>query len=137
VAGFIGDNNRADGRVMQLAADGLTAVLRVGGRDLRGRTHPGTLSQGGPGILCVRPEALRLDSGPGGGDAANSLSATVADLIHQGDHWRIQLVPDLMPRAANWMAKCLPGQVPDGMQIGSTVLIRFDQKDAWVLEPGE
>jgi hypothetical protein len=42
-----------------------------------------------------------------------------------------------MPQAGSWMAKCLPGQVPDGMQIGTTVSIRFDQKDAWVLEPGE
>jgi len=137
VARFIGDNNRADGTVTQLAGDGLSAVLRVGGRDLRGRAHPGTLSQGGPGIPCIRPEALQFGAGPWGRDAANSLSATVADLIHQGDHWRIQLVPDLMPQAGSWMAKCLPGQVPDGMQIGSNVSIRFDQKDAWVLEPGE
>ena len=137
VAGFIGDNNRADGTVLQIIDDGQSAVLRVGQTEIHGRAHPGTLSRGSPGILCVRPEALRFGAEPLNASAANSFIATVADIIHQGDHWRIQLMPDLLSQRAGWMAKCLPGQIPDGLQIGSAVSISFDQKDAWVLESGE
>lgn len=137
VAGFIGDNNRAEGIVARLAADGQSAVLRCGELELKGRAHPGTLSEGRPANLCVRPEALRFAAGPAAPGWENALSATVADLIHQGDHWRIQLMPSALRLASGWMAKCLPGQIPDGLQIGSAVTIGFDQKDAWVLDPGE
>jgi putative spermidine/putrescine transport system ATP-binding protein len=137
VAGFIGDNNRADGTVARISTDGQAAVLRVGDVEIHGRAHPGTLTAGRHGILCVRPEALRFGVSTASEGATNSLSATVADLIHQGDHWRIQLMPDQLRQSNGWMAKCLPGQIPEGLQIGSPVTIGFDQKDAWVLEPGE
>ncbi|PLL10481.1 Fe3+/spermidine/putrescine ABC transporter ATP-binding protein [Tabrizicola sp. TH137] len=136
VAGFIGDNNRADGDVAQISEDGNSATLRCGHTSLHGRAHPGKLGSGRSGILCVRPEALILSTETENVKRDSTLVARIIDIIHQGDHWRIQLAPDLGTPSPNWMAKCQPGQVPAGLQIGMNVTVGFDQKDAWVLEPG-
>ncbi|OJU89900.1 MAG: hypothetical protein BGO06_18320 [Shinella sp. 65-6] len=137
VAGFIGDNNRAGGLVAEIAADGHSASLRSGSAVLRGKAHPGKLTAGGAGILCVRPEALVLLVRNAATGCDNNVPATVTDMIHQGDHWRIQLQATAVAADGGWTAKCRPEQIPDGLQIGGPVTIGFNSRDAWVLDLGE
>lgn len=137
VAGFIGDNNRVGGVVAEISADGHSAILRSGNTMLRGRAHPNKLTADGGGIVCVRPEALALIFEDASTGYDNVLSATISDLIHQGDHWRIQLQLTAPNIEGCWTAKCRPYQLPDGLRIGGAVTIGFNRSDAWVLDLGE
>lgn len=137
VAGFIGDNNRADGVVTEMVDGGQAASLRSGSTVLRGKAHPNRLKSGEPGILCVRPEALMLTHENAAVGYDNAVRATIADMIHQGDHWRIQLQPQGVNIDGYWMAKCRPDQISDGLQIGSAATLGFNQRDAWILDLGK
>ncbi|MFK8251844.1 ABC transporter ATP-binding protein [Ancylobacter terrae] len=134
VAGFIGDNNTADGSLVDTGSAGQPARIRLGEVVLGGRAHPGALAAGDAASLCVRPEALRLAGAEAGGDAAdNTVPATVTDMIHQGDHWRLILRPGLPGAALPWMVKCVPAQLPGGLRIGESVSLNFGWQDAWIL----
>ena len=120
VAGFLGDNNRIVGR--------------FAGRDAA--TGEALVEPPGSGLRCARAAAPRWPRRRRGrrrdavraprarapdrrNDARDGMPATVTDLIHQGDHWRLLARP-LMPDAAReadaaqWLVKLSPSALPQG-----------------------
>jgi spermidine/putrescine transport system ATP-binding protein len=85
VASFVGETNRFDGRVTR-SSDGLVEI-ETGLGTLRGRPG-GSLHQGDPAILFVRPERLALGSAALGsvtsGEGANRIPARVDHVDFEG-----------------------------------------------------
>jgi putative spermidine/putrescine transport system ATP-binding protein len=128
VAGFLGDSNRLPG-TLAAREGGLVRLALPGGATLAARAGA-TLAGAAPGreaLLCIRPERLRLAPA----DAPDALPATVADLIHQGDHWRMIARLDAAPDAAPWHVKLPPGPVPDGVRPGARLRLTFAATEAW------
>ena len=126
VAGFVGDNNRL--AVRALPGEGAHVRVEACGVALAARRGATLVSE--VGMLCVRPERLRVR---GAADTQPGLVATVIDLIHQGDHWR--MIARLDQAAADtgaWHAKLPPGTLPDGVAPGQRVRLAFGADDAWV-----
>jgi putative spermidine/putrescine transport system ATP-binding protein len=137
VAGFLGDNNRIVGRFAgRDAATGEALVEPPGsGLTLRARCSR-ALAAGaaaaGNVTLCVRPERVHLL----GTDARDGMPATVTDLIHQGDHWRLlarPLMPDAAAEAdaAQWLVKLSPSALPQGLARGHQIRLGFRPDEAW------
>jgi putative spermidine/putrescine transport system ATP-binding protein len=127
VAGFLGDNNRIVGRLQGRCGDGFALVEPAGaGVTLSARCSAALAAALAPGgtapaqaTLCVRPERLHLLAP----DAREGVPATVVDLIHQGDHWRMLARPALAGTApddgaAQWLVKLSPSALPGGMTRG-------------------
>jgi putative spermidine/putrescine transport system ATP-binding protein len=140
VAGFLGDNNRLAGRLAGRDADGYALVeVRGAGTTLAARCSIGLAAAMAPGgaapaeaTLCVRPERLRLLAP----DAREGVPATVTDLIHQGDHWRVLARPALPAAgadgtAAQWLVKVSPSALPAGLARGEEIRLGFRPDDAW------
>jgi hypothetical protein len=83
--------------------------------------------------LNVRPERMRL-LGPheAAGDALNPWPATVVDLVHQGDHWRLIAQLAGTDNAAPWLVKLPAGAATAGLAPGAAVTLGFAPQDAWV-----
>jgi putative spermidine/putrescine transport system ATP-binding protein len=157
VAGFVGDNNAVAGRVA--GREGGNTATGDGGRIVRlsvlGRE--GTVAARCSDALAaelnltpaparavslnVRPERLRvLGPGEAGGDvggaeagqALNHWPATVVDLIHQGDHWRLIAQIAGADNAPPWLVKLPAGVPPAGLAPGTAVTLGFAPEDAWV-----
>ncbi|MFZ4479249.1 MAG: ABC transporter ATP-binding protein [Rhodoferax sp.] len=142
VANFLGDNNMLNCTLEHgLSANpaAATAVVRTAsGQALQARLC-GTraLAQDASVKLCVRPEFLQLSADSAALATPNRLSATLLDLIHQGDHWRLVARldcaggngPDLAPQ---WFAKISPGALPAGLVVGQNLCLGFRPEDAWV-----
>jgi hypothetical protein len=78
--------------------------------------------------VCVRPERLRVLAPT----EADGLAASVVDLIHQGDHWRMIAKLDLAaPDSAPWHVKLPPGAAPPGAAPGARIRLGFAAEDAW------
>ncbi len=165
VAGFIGDNNPLTGHWLGLEAE--PGLARIAGPQgpLRARCCAALrqacagATAGGPpahALLCIRPERLHLlphgnaagASADGGGAQGNNLAGTLADLIHQGDHWRliVQLehstgawpgAAQVSPQQAcpPWVVKLPPAQLPPGLAPGQHIRLGFRPDDAWAFAP--
>jgi putative spermidine/putrescine transport system ATP-binding protein len=173
VAGFIGDNHPLTGHWLGLEAD--TGLARIAGPQgpLRARCCAALrqactgAAAGGPpthALLCIRPERLHLlpqgtaagaGAGTGAGPAtdndraqSNSLTGTLADLIHQGDHWRLIVQLDQpagagpstaqirpQPACPPWVVKLPPAQLPPGLAPGQHIRLGFRPDDAWAFAP--
>jgi len=137
VAGFLGDNNRATGTVASLAGATVRVALTGGSSVVPARASPalaaalGTAGAAARDVtLCIRPERLSV---LGAGEDAPSIGATVIDLIHQGDHWRmIARLDHGAADAVAWHVKLPPGGVPAGARPGAQVRLAFAADDAWV-----
>ncbi|MFO1269185.1 MAG: ABC transporter ATP-binding protein [Rubrivivax sp.] len=166
VAGFVGDNNVVRGRIaagdgrerglVQLGVDGREGT--VAGRCCaaladelrRGESEAARMARSArTASLSIRPERVRVLDGatphPGNGNgnnngaALNHWPATVVDVIHQGDHWR--LVAQLAGadhNAAPWIVKLPAGSAQAGQAAlaalapGTAVTLGFAPEDAWV-----
>ncbi len=133
VAGFIGDNNTAYGTIIESGGAAYPARMRVGEAVYGGRSHQDARGVGMAASLCVRPESLRLTRSATNEGPHNHVPASVIDMIHQGNHWRLILRPELAGVAQPWMMKCSPTQLPAGLQIGQGVNLTFSWQDAWIL----
>jgi putative spermidine/putrescine transport system ATP-binding protein len=130
VAGFLGDNNRIVGTLAGPVGDTVQIALAGAAAPLAARGSAALCADGGAGTrevtLCVRPERLRLVN-----DNAPGLAASVIDLIHQGDHWRmIARLDHAAADAAPWHVKLPPGAAP-GVAPGARVRLGFAPEDAW------
>jgi putative spermidine/putrescine transport system ATP-binding protein len=161
VAGFIGDNNARTGD--WLALDAASCQARIVGPQgpLSARCSDGLRQacEGRPppqALLCVRPERLRLlfTDQPASPDGPyNELTGTLADLIHQGDHWRLIVQLDQVVSAptakashagrsdsarngaSRWVVKLPPAQLPTGLAPGQHIRLGFRPDDAWAFVP--
>jgi putative spermidine/putrescine transport system ATP-binding protein len=155
VASFIGDNNRLRGRMAATHLHDGLIQLDAGlgsGSVLSARACPALARQCANGqapqevFLCVRPERLSLNPGQTPDHPGPSLPARVADLIHQGDHWRVLCILTGSPLAAAtsertgpgevvWTVKLPPNHLPPGLSPGQAVRLGFRPGDAWAYGP--
>jgi putative spermidine/putrescine transport system ATP-binding protein len=137
VAGFLGDNNRAIGTVAGHAGATVRVALAGGSSVVAARASAALAAALGAAsaaardvTLCIRPERLCV---LGAAEDASGIGATVVDLIHQGDHWRmIARLDHGAADAAAWHVKLPPGGVPAGARPGAQVRLAFAADDAWV-----
>ncbi len=125
VAGFIGENNRLDGVVVERSDDRCTVEI-AGGTRVRARASNG-LAAGDRAIVTVRPEAVQ--TGQEAGALANRFDAVIEDRLYLGDHTRIYA---RLPGGGQVTARS-PGAVRDDqIALGWTVdsAFAFAQKDA-------
>ncbi len=142
VANFLGDNNMLNCTLAQgiAASEAATPTgVRTGsGQALQARICSGqAMAESSAVKLCVRPEFLQV--APEGAALAtpNRLNATLLDLIHQGDHWRLVARLDSVGSNASeavpqWFAKISPGALPAGLVVGQNLCLGFRPEDAWV-----
>ncbi|QRM57330.1 ABC transporter ATP-binding protein [Sinorhizobium sp. BG8] len=87
VAEFIGETNLAEGTIESVDGGHVRVALKRGGHVVAGLA--GAMKTGQDVLLSIRPERIELRETAGRQD--NSLTATVADCVYQGDHLRVQL----------------------------------------------
>jgi hypothetical protein len=136
VAGFLGDNNKVEGKAGPdpFGPAGQMEIRLANGLVLRGRRA--AYNTNGPSqVLCVRPECLKVALDAGQLETGNKIGARLIDIIQQGDHWR--LVAALSDeegglRAENWTVKVNVGSAPVGLTDGQPVVLGFRPEDAWI-----
>jgi spermidine/putrescine transport system ATP-binding protein len=119
VAGFIGQQNAFEGSVT-----GSGRCFESAGLHLRTSR---AASAAGPGIACVRPEAVAVArSAPSlPGDGVNAVHGVLAGLAHLGDS--VQLVVTVAGRR-EIVARFPRGQAP-AIDVGSAVSCRWSERD--------
>jgi putative spermidine/putrescine transport system ATP-binding protein len=131
VASFLGDNNLLVGRRAGSGSDAAHVRIELPGNAdaVVARASAALACADSPEVtLCVRPERLRVRPA----DGSEGLVATVIDLIHQGDHWRMIAQLEALPaHAPAWLVKLAPGAVPAGAAPGQRVRLAFGADDAW------
>ena len=94
VAARIGDANLLPGRIVR--CDDETALVRLASGHEMEAEPAGTIAEGAPCMLCVRPDRIatvflsRPDAGAPGSDAGDALPAVLQEAIHFGDHLRLR-----------------------------------------------
>ena len=88
VSQFIGETNLLEGAVVGDggAGDGHVAIELEGGHRIRALAPARPLQ--GKAVVSLRPERVRLDAMKADG---NAISATIDDVVYQGDHLRLHL----------------------------------------------
>ena len=84
VANFIGENNMLAGTV-EAISNGHVRIVLAGGLQITA-TAVGELDRGGPAVVAVRPEAVRVASPA---NEENTCRASVTSRIYLGDHQRL------------------------------------------------
>ncbi len=142
VANFLGDNNMLDCTMEEGlptgASSGTGRVSTTSGQTVQSRIcATQALKRNDAVKLCVRPEFLQVASDAAALATPNCLNATLLDLIHQGDHWRLVARLEGAGRSAaseapQWFAKISPGALPAGLVVGQNLCLGFRPEDAWV-----
>jgi putative spermidine/putrescine transport system ATP-binding protein len=143
VASFVGDNNMIGASLeADVPASGLptlTPVRTARGHRLHARSHAAhAMASQSAATLCVRPEFLQVAANRATLSTPNCVEATLLDLIHQGDHWRLvarlnEHEPGGAQEPLQWFAKISPGALPQGLVAGQNLCLGFRPEDAWVL----
>ena len=122
VAGFIGDSNRLQGRVLEPSGDRCMLEL-PDGPALQGLCI-GAVAPGQPAVASIRPERLRLvqNSEPPA-PGANRLQARAAGVIYFGDHVRLQC--DLAQQAQCFVKVPLGTPALTQLQAGQPITLEF------------
>jgi len=142
VANFLGDNNMLgctlEEGLPSGASSGIGRVRTAAGQTVQSRICTTQALETNSAVkLCVRPEFLRVASDSAALATPNCLSATLLDLIHQGDHWRLVarlegVAQSGSKEAPQWFAKISPGALPAGLVVGQSLCLGFRPEDAWV-----
>jgi putative spermidine/putrescine transport system ATP-binding protein len=138
VASFLGDNNMISVMSGSSGDNGQATVKTSDGLNLVARQRQGHgNASAAAATLCVRPEFLRVASDASALGTNNCIGATLVDLIHQGDHWRlVAQLGGATTGPANerpqWFAKINPGALPQGLVVGQNLCLGFRSEDAWV-----
>ena len=142
VANFLGDNNmvQVTPQGASVSASGALAVSTQAGVALHARARDGLqqhIDNKAKATLCVRPEFLQVATDAAALALPNRIDSTLADLIHQGDHWRVVVRlggPGTSDSTdgAQWFAKISPGALPPGLVVGQNLFLGFRPEDAWV-----
>ena len=86
VADFVGENNRLEGKVIEIA-DG-RCVTKLGNDLVVAAAAPQPLEPGQAVVLALRPERVVVGAD---GDAENRQAAIVTSVVYLGDHARLEL----------------------------------------------
>ena len=110
-AGFIGENNLIDGRV--ISCDGARCAIRTaGGLVLRGRSAV-PMSCGSVARATIRPDRVSLAPAIAGG--ANRFDSRILETVYLGDHVRVRVTlgndadPTLHLCLQSWPPQAAPG----------------------------
>jgi putative spermidine/putrescine transport system ATP-binding protein len=127
VAGFIGENNRLQGRLRELA--GSTCVVEVAGVAVRAAVADITAADAVV-WLSFRPERVILDPPPE--SCATIVGGRILELIYHGDHIRLRLEA---LGSQEFIVK-LPNRGPmDGLQLGRSVRVGWAVEDCRAMAP--
>ncbi|WP_158044493.1 ABC transporter ATP-binding protein [Skermanella pratensis] len=133
VANFIGENNRLNGIVRDLAG-GTCRVELPTGESVRA-TAVSVDRAGQATTLSIRPERITLDrGGPGepGAGLENRLAARVLERIYLGDHLRLRLE---VAGSDDFMVKVPFADDVQAFQAGQDVSVRWAAGDCRALDP--
>jgi putative spermidine/putrescine transport system ATP-binding protein len=104
VAEFIGETNLLSGKIRSW--DGNRAHVAVNGGPVITVASLGSLQEGTPALISLRPEQVWLSGAPG---PVNSIPVTVLDTVYHGDHLKvrmagngIELVARVERKTATW-----------------------------------
>jgi len=127
VAQFIGENNKLQGTVLEVAHDGTCAVkLKTG--DIVIAAAVKVVQKGDQTLLSVRPERVRIDPPTG---FLNNLDACVEELIYHGDHIRTRLrVAD----QTNFIVKVPNSAERPHLEVGTMTRIGWTPEDCRALD---
>jgi putative spermidine/putrescine transport system ATP-binding protein len=125
VAQFIGENNRLNARIEELAGRQAIAVTPSGQRIL---CEPAAQAKAGEDVLVsIRPEALSVASPGMGGE--NALPATVSNVIYHGDHIRLTVAAS----GGEELVVKAPTRQAEGTAVGAKVEVVWNARDARAL----
>ncbi|HEY9214601.1 MAG TPA: ABC transporter ATP-binding protein [Ancylobacter sp.] len=127
VAQFIGENNRLPGRIETASGD--TCIVARSNGSTVAATLTSAAHVGGPCLLSIRPERVRI--GPGDGAVDNRFEAKVAELIYLGDHLRVRCVLDC---GAEMVVKVGNAEDRPVLAVGSPVQLGWSARDCRALD---
>jgi putrescine transport system ATP-binding protein len=98
VAGFVGDVNLIDGRVVE-SGGGAAVIADGAGRRYRVAAD---VAAGDEVAIAVRPEKVRMEAGPLSGDVANAVHGRIADIGYLGglSIYKVRLADGAVMKAA-------------------------------------
>ena len=135
IAGFVGDINLIEGRVVAREGGRLVLALPDGGATVEAACTGTGRRDDALGCIAVRPEKIRLAAADGaaGEDAPNRLAGEVVDVTYQGSIslYRVALEGGLVVRAA--LANASRAGMPE-LGPGRAVTASFAPEDGVVLE---
>jgi putative spermidine/putrescine transport system ATP-binding protein len=130
VAGFIGENNRLEGRVQSISRGQCTVEIQGCGivpcrlGDIR--------EDDGNAVVTVRPERIQIRrSDPA---VKNSLSAVVSDLTYLGEAYRVELV---LSSGASLLAKIPNSSDVEYLERGIEVEVAWNADEAIAFRPDQ
>jgi putrescine transport system ATP-binding protein len=132
VAGFIGDVNLIEGKVVSSGLGQTIVETRAGERVLV--THPPGASFSGPVTVAVRPEKIQIDTAPGTAKTENSFAGHVIQVEYLGGvlAYRIKLDNGLEMKAT--VANRAPRRAAPPAASGDRVWLSFAPEAATVLQ---
>ncbi|MEL6218243.1 MAG: ABC transporter ATP-binding protein [Pseudomonadota bacterium] len=125
VAGFIGENNRMDGKVTAIA--GGTARVQIGNH---GEVGALAINAGGVGertMLSIRPERVII----GDESAPNGMDGKVVELIYLGDHIRCRME---VAGHDQFIVKVPNSHAHAALRVGETTRIGWQTEDCRALD---
>ncbi|MFC4350431.1 ABC transporter ATP-binding protein [Fodinicurvata halophila] len=129
VAGFIGKNNRLNGKVESSEGDHCLVQLDDG----RNQVKALDIKTGGPGSrtsLSVRPERIRIGEGAKGCD--NAFEARILETIFMGDHIRVGVD---FGGEEEFIIQVPNTENRGGLQVGNNLHIGWQADDCRALDP--
>lgn len=125
VAGFVGESNRFDGVLAEIA-DGRARIALDEATAIR--ATPVDLASPRPAMVIVRPEHIVIGEAARG--MVNQLQGVVEDVVYHGDHLRVHITF----RAASIVARIIKGTAPPP-DIGTEVPFAFSPDHARAYDP--
>jgi putative spermidine/putrescine transport system ATP-binding protein len=129
VAGFVGENNKLEGAVVQAEGGEVQVKLDGGQRIWASRRDCGGV--GSRATVMVRPEHMHLVQENAANGHASVVEAHVEDVVFHGDHMRVKLN---VPGGGELLVKS-PGRA-NGLR-GDTVHVAFNPEHALAFRPME
>jgi len=128
VAGFIGENNRLHGRLLEQDGERCVVGLARGERISALAVKVGRVGE--PVSLSIRPERVRINGRSH--DCPNRFSGRVAEFIYLGDHVRIRLE---VAGQNDFFLKQPVSELDPSLTVGDVVPIGWQVEHARALDP--
>ena len=129
VAQFIGENNKLRGKIEQIAGGRCKVRLATG--EMIDATPVNVSAIGAETVVSIRPERVefKTENLP---DGAQTIDATVREVIYMGDLWRTVLA---VAGVDDFVMKCRNSQGQRVLRPGETIKIGWAPADARALDP--
>ncbi|QIG48076.1 ABC transporter ATP-binding protein [Nordella sp. HKS 07] len=128
VAQFIGENNRLQGVVEDMAGNGTCKVKLTSGEVVNASAVK-VAKKGDRTLLSLRPERVKINPGDSGG--ANVIQGSVEEIIYLGDHVRTRLA---VAGQSDFIVKIPNNTERPALKEGTTVRIGWEPEDCRALD---